>query len=101
MAEEAVLDSTKAINLRGDERTTARAYATRAKAYQQLGHEEQSDADLNKSVELDPRYVLIRYLAGTSNLEGVRRMGLMGIIAVCFVGIFQLSLRAPKKKGQH
>lgn len=101
MAEEAVLDSTKAISLRGDERTTARAYATRAKAHQQLGHEEQSDADFNKSVELDPRYVLIRYLTGTSSLEGVRRMGLMGIITICFIIIFQISLRAPKKKGEH
>ncbi|MGD8373212.1 MAG: tetratricopeptide repeat protein [Syntrophobacterales bacterium] len=101
MAEEAVFDSSKAISLRGDERTTARAYATRAKAHRQLGHEEQSDADFNKSVELDPRYVLIRYLTGSSSLEGVRRMGLVGIIAICFVGIFQLSLRAPKKKGEH
>ena len=101
MAEEAVLDSTQAIKLRGDERTTAIAYATRAKAHRQLGHEEQADADFNKSVELDPRYVLIRYLAANSSLEGVRRMGLMGIIALCFVGIFQISLRAPRKKGQY
>lgn len=100
MATEAVHDSTEAIALRGDERTTATAYATRAKAHRDLGHEEQSDADFNKSVELDPRYVLIRYLAGTTNLEGVQRMGLMGIIAVCFVGIFQLSLRAPRKGNQ-
>ncbi|UCG21268.1 MAG: tetratricopeptide repeat protein [Deltaproteobacteria bacterium] len=100
MAAEAVHESTIAIDLRGDERTTAKAYATRAKAHLQLGHEEQSDADFDKSVQLDPRYVLIRYLAGTTNLEGVRRMGLMGIIAICFVGIFQLSLKVPRKKGQ-
>ena len=52
-------------------------------------------------MELDPRYVLIRYLAGTSSLEGVRQMGLMGIIAICFVGIFQLTMRAPRKRGDH
>jgi tetratricopeptide (TPR) repeat protein len=101
MATEAVRDSTKAISLRGDERTTATAYATRAKAHRALGHEEESDADFNKSVELDPRYVLIRYLTGTSSLEGVRQMGLMGIIAICFVGIFQLSMRAPRKGRHH
>jgi tetratricopeptide (TPR) repeat protein len=100
MAREAVHDSTMAIDLRGSERTTAKAYATRAKAHLELGDEEQSDADFNKSVQLDPRYVLIRYLAGSSNLEGVRRMGLMGIIAICFVGIFQLSMRAPKKRSK-
>lgn len=100
MAADAVGDATKAIELRGDDRTTARAYATRAKAHKALGHEEQSDADLDMSFQLDPRYVLIRYLAGSTNLEGVRRMGLMGIIAICFVGIFQLSLRAPRKGKQ-
>jgi tetratricopeptide (TPR) repeat protein len=100
MAVEAVHDSTMAIDLRGDDRTTAKAYATRAKAHLQLGHEEQSNSDFDKSVQLDPRYVLIRYLAGSTNLEGVRRMGLMGIIAICFVGIFQLSLRAPKKRSK-
>jgi hypothetical protein len=94
----AVRDSTTAIGLRGDERTTAIAYRTRAKALLELGYEEESDADFNKSVELDPRYVLIRYLTGTSSLEGVQRMGLMGIIAVCFVGIFQLTMRAPRKR---
>jgi len=97
---EALQDSTKAIDLRGDERTTARAYATRAKVHKELGHEDQSDSDFNQSVQLDPRYVLIRYLAGTTNLDGVRRMGLIGIIAICFVGIFQLSIRAPKKGNQ-
>jgi tetratricopeptide (TPR) repeat protein len=100
MAAEAVHESTIAIDLRGDERTTAKAYATRAKAHLQLGHEEQSDADFDKSVQLDPRYVLIRYFTGTTSLKGVRRMGLMGIIAISFVGIFQLSLRGPRKKGQ-
>ena len=101
LAVEAVRDSTEAIGLRGDERTTAIAYRTRAKALLELGQEEEADADFNKSVELDPRYVLIRYLASTSSLEGVRRMGLMGIIAVCFVGIFQLTMRAPRKREHH
>jgi tetratricopeptide (TPR) repeat protein len=101
MATEAVQDSTTAIALRGDERTTATAYKTRAKALLELGYEEESDADFNKSVELDPRYVLIRYLTGTSSLEGVREMGLVGILAICFVGIFQLAMRAPRKDGHH
>lgn len=100
LAVEAVHDATVAIDLNVDARTTARAYATRAKARLQLGQEEQSDSDFDKSVQLDPRYVLIRYLAGSTNLEGVRWMGLMGIIAICFVGIFHLSLRAPRKKEQ-
>jgi tetratricopeptide (TPR) repeat protein len=99
MSTEAVRDSTVAIGLRGNDRTTATAYKTRAKALLELGYEEESDADLNKSVELDPRYVLIRYLTSTSSLEGVRQMGLVGIIVICFVGIFQLTMRAPRKDG--
>ena len=101
MATEAVQDSTTAIALRGDDRTTATAYKTRAKALLELGYEKESDADFNKSVELDPRYVLIRYLTGTSSLEGVREMGLVGILVICFVGIFQLTMRAPRKDGHH
>lgn len=101
MAAEALRDSTKAIDLRGDLRTIASAYKTRAKAHQQLGHVEQSEADFDKSFELDPRYALVRYLASTASLESVRRMGLFGIIAIVFIGVFHVSLRAPKKKDQH
>ncbi len=97
MAEEALRDSTKAIHLRADPRTLANAYATRSKAYRQLGQDELSDADFDKSFELDPRYALYRYFASTASLEDVRGMGLFGIITVIFVGIFQLRLRAPNK----
>jgi len=97
MAEEAVQDATTAIHLRENERTTAKAYATRAKAYQQMGQTKLSDADFNRSFELDPRYAVIRYLASTASLESVRHMGLFGLIALLFVGIFQLSLHAPRK----
>lgn len=100
MEQEAIDDATTAINSRGNERTIANAYATRAKAYQQLGYETLSDSDFNKSVELDPRYVLYRYLASTASLESVRQIGLCGIIALLFVGIFQVSLRAPRKENQ-
>jgi tetratricopeptide (TPR) repeat protein len=101
MSEQALSDSTKAIDLKGDARTVASAYRTRAKVHQQLGHVEESDADFDKSFELDPRYALVRYLASGTSLESVRRMGLVGIIALVFVGIFHLSLSAPKKKDQY
>ena len=101
MAEDALRDSTKAINLRGDARTMANAYKTRAKAYQQMGNIELSDADFDKSFELDPRYALVRYLASGSSLKSVQRMGLFGIIALVFIGVFHLSLRAPEKKDQY
>ena len=101
LAEDALRDSTKAIDLRGGPRITASAYRTRAKAHQQLGHVEQSSADFDKSFELDPRYAIYRYLASNSNLESVRKMGLLGIIALVFVGIFHLTLSAPKKKDEN
>jgi tetratricopeptide (TPR) repeat protein len=100
MAEKAVQDATTAIHLRGNERTTANAYATRAKAYQQLGEIKLADSDFNRSFELDPRYAVIRYLASTASLESVRRMGLFGLVALLFVAIFQLGLQAPRK-GRH
>ncbi len=101
LAEDALRDSTKAIDLRGAPRIIASAYRTRAKAHQQLGHVEQSGADFDKSFELDPRYAIYRYLASSSNLEGVRRMGLLLIIALVFIGIFHLSLRAPNKNDEY
>jgi len=101
MADKALDDSTRAIHLRADGRTTASAYQTRAKAHQQLGHLDLSEADFNKSFELDPRYAIYRYLASSASLEEVRQMGLFGIIALIAVGIFQLSLRAPRKESRH
>ena len=101
VTEEALRDSTKAIDLRGDPRTIANAYKTRAKVHQQLGHVEQSDADFDKSFELDPRYALVRYLASGTSLESVQQMGLMVIIALVFVGVFHLSMRAPKKNDPY
>ncbi|UCG12826.1 MAG: tetratricopeptide repeat protein [Deltaproteobacteria bacterium] len=100
MVQEAIRDSTKAIHLGGDARTTANAYATRAKSYRELGNSDLADADFDKSFELDPRYVLYRYLASSTSLEEVRRMGLLGIITLIAVGIFQVTLRPPKKTGQ-
>ena len=100
MAKEALSDSTRAIQLKGNQRTTAKAYATRAKVYRQLGEEKLSDSDFNMSVELDPRYALVRYLTGTADLEGMRKMGLFGIIGILFVGVFKLALPAPRKAGR-
>ena len=100
MAKEALRDSTRAIQLRGTQRTTAKAYATRAKVHRQLGEEKLSDSDFSMSVELDPRYALIRYLTGTADLEGMRKMGLIGIIGILFVGVFKLALPAPRKAGR-
>ncbi|MEJ2363325.1 MAG: tetratricopeptide repeat protein [Deltaproteobacteria bacterium] len=101
MKERAIRDASRAINLKGgDLRALANAYSTRAKTYQQLGKEDLAEADFKKSYELDPRFAILRYFYGTFRLEDVHRMGLVGIIGLLFVGIFRLSLPAPRKKGQ-
>lgn len=109
MTKEALRDSTIAIQLRGDKRSTAKAYATRARIYQQMGFHELSEANFRKSIELDP------YLAdfpplhvplihpgfgNTSSPKPVGRMGLFGIIILIFVVIFKMTLPAPKKRDK-
>ena len=100
MTENAIRDASRAVNLKGDLRAIANAYATRAKIYQQLGRDDLAEADFEKSYELDPRFAVLRYFYGTFRLEDVHRMGLVGIIGLLFVGIFKLGLPAPRKKGQ-
>ena len=101
MPENAIRDAGTAINLKGgDLRALANAYSTRAKTYQQLGKDDLAQADFKKSFELDPRFAILRYFYGTFRLEDVHRMGLVGIIGLLFVGIFKLSLPAPRKKNE-
>jgi tetratricopeptide (TPR) repeat protein len=109
MTEEALRDSTMAIGLHGDRRSTAKAYATRARIYQQMGFHELSKADFHKSIELDPYvadfpplHVPLIYpgFGNTSSPKPVGRMGLLGIIILIFVVIFKMTLPAPKKRDK-
>jgi len=52
---------------------------------------------------LDARSLSLGYDTPTKirDEEGVQQMGLMIIIAICLVGIFQLTMRAPRKDGHH
>ncbi|MFP3869961.1 MAG: tetratricopeptide repeat protein [Syntrophobacteria bacterium] len=97
MLDEGIRDATTAIRLRGDQRTTADAYATRAKIYEQLGRSDLSRDDFLKSFELDPRYAVLRYFTQTASLENTRRIGLFGIIGILFVMIFKMALPKPRK----
>ncbi len=109
MTKLAFRDATTAIQLRGDQRSTAKAYATRARIYQQMGQNELSEANFRKSIELDP-YVsdfpplhvpLIHPGFGnTSSPKPVGRMGFFGIIILLFVVIFKMTLPAPEKRDK-
>ncbi|OEU62912.1 MAG: hypothetical protein BBJ57_00315 [Desulfobacterales bacterium PC51MH44] len=107
MIEEAIRDSTMAIQLRRDQQSTARAYATRAKIYRKLGQDELSEANFRKSIELDPYsqdypplHVPLIYpcISDTATLKTISRLGLLGIIIVAFAVILKLTLPAPKEK---
>jgi tetratricopeptide (TPR) repeat protein len=95
--EAAILDATRAIETGGDPRTIADAYVTRAKVYREMGRQEESLADVRASLQVDPRYVFYRYIAGYASLEAVRRMGMFAIIALAFVAIFKVRITPPKK----
>jgi hypothetical protein len=73
-----------------------------------LGQNDLYEAAYSRSVELDhysPDYpplnvplILKSYIPGDESLKVVRVFGLIGIIVISFALIFQLGLRAPKKK---
>jgi len=107
MTKEALRDSNIAIQLQGDRRSTAKAYATRSRVYQQMGLHELSEADFRKSIELDPFLADFPPLhvplidpgfGNTSSPKPVGRMGLLGIIILIFVVVFKMTLPAPKKR---
>ena len=104
---EAMRDCTTAIELQGDSRTAARAYATRAKIYRKLGNRELSEADYRRSVVLDPYSpdypplhvpLMLGYSANTAGLKTVGRLGLIILLVLTCVVIFRLNLHAPKKR---
>lgn len=94
---EAIEDANRAIALESDLQILSDIYRTRAKAYQELGEEISANADFKKAEDIDPRYVLYRYLAGSVNLEDIRKVGLLYMIGMAFVFIFGLKLKPPRK----
>lgn len=95
--DETIEDAGKAIAMESDLKMLADAYRTRGKAYQELGQEILANADFQKAIEIDPRYVLYRYISGYASLEEMRKAGLIGMIGMAFVFIFGLKLKPPKK----
>lgn len=95
--DEAIQDATKAIALESDQRILADVYRTRGKAYQTLGKKTLANADLDKATEIDPRYVLYRYVSSYASLEDMRKAGLIGMIGMAFIYIFGMKLKPPEK----
>jgi tetratricopeptide (TPR) repeat protein len=109
MTKEALRDATIAIQLQGDKRSIAKAYATRSMIYRQMGLYDLSEAEFRKAIELDPYladfpplHVPLVYpgLGNTTNPKLVGRMGLIGIIILIFVVIFKITLPPPKKRDK-
>lgn len=95
--DEAIEDATKAIELGGDPRTLAEAYKTRGKAYQAMNEDDLADADLKKSIDLDPRFVFYKYYSSYASLDAMRRAGLIGMIGIAFALVFGFKLKTPTK----
>lgn len=107
MTEEALDDAARAIQMEGDQRSIAMAYATRSKIYGKLDQNELSEANYLKSIELSPFTadfpplnvpILFHDTYDTANLKSARHVGLLGIIAIAFVLIFKLAIPTPTKK---
>ena len=109
LSEKAVDDSTRAIEIGGTQSTVGRAYTVRSKAYKQLGQEALAAADFDKAYDLDPENYGYKYFNITNHLASftndssyvnpgdMRRLGLLGVIAVLAALIFKLVLPTPRK----
>ena len=96
--EEAIRDSTTAVELRGDERAKSEAYKTRARIYRKMGLMDLAVADTRAAWQADPRWSYwARYWYRYASLEELRGAGLIGIIALALVLILGLKLKSPKK----
>jgi tetratricopeptide (TPR) repeat protein len=109
--EQAIEDSTKAIQLGKAQSTIGKAYTIRSRAYRQLGQEGLADENFNKAYLLDPEYYGYRYFTITNHLasfvsdsnyipsKDISWLGLIGIVVLLFVLIFKLALPTPRKGG--
>ena len=107
--EKAIQDATTAIEIGTAQPTIGRAYTVRSKAYRQLGQEDLAAADFDKAFDLDPENYGYKYFTITNHLASftndssyispgdMRRLGLIGVIAVLAVLIFKLVLPTPRK----
>ena len=104
---EALLDSTQAIKLRGDQKSIAVAYKVRSRIFQNLGQHNLSETDFRNAVELapySPDYpplnvpLMLRYPNNTASLKTINRIGLLGLIILIFLLLFQITLRPPSKR---
>ena len=94
-------------------KVTSRAYTTRAKAYSKLGKYELAYADLNEALRLDPSFFFYLHPSSTdsyaafvadsslASTDGIRWLGLIGILALLFVLIFRFTLPAPHKSDDN
>jgi tetratricopeptide (TPR) repeat protein len=96
--EDAIQDSTKAIQLRTDFRSKADAYRTRARIYRKLGHMRLAVEDTRAAVRIDPRIPRFwKYYLNYASPEELRSVAPFFIIAIALVLIFGLRLKPPKK----
>ena len=105
---QAILDASRALQLTGDPKSTANAYHVLSLVYRELGENALYESAYAQYVQVDPYspdypplnvpLILKSYIPNTKTLKVVQRLGLLGIIVIAFAVIFQLALRAPRKK---
>ena len=96
--DEAIRDSTTAIELRGDLRSKADAYRTRARVYRKLARMQLAVEDTRSAVRVDPRIPRFwRYYLNYASPEEMRSIAPFFIIALALVLIFGLKLKPPNR----
>jgi tetratricopeptide (TPR) repeat protein len=93
-----IFDADMSIRLEGNPRVLSDVYITRAKVYRQMGEYQKSVRDIQSALRVDPRSYFYRNVADYASMDDLQWAGLIAMIAIAFVFIFDLKLRAPEKK---
>ena len=95
--ENAIFDAGTSIRMGGEPRMISDAFITRAKVYRALGEHQKSLKDIQSALNLDPRTYFYRNIVDYASMEGLQRAGLIVMVVIAFIFIFNLKLKAPQK----
>lgn len=96
--EEALQDVDQTLQLRGEPRTLARAYNVRGQILMERGQKDLARENFRKAADLDPSLALFRPWTNYMSPEQMSKLGMLALIVLPLLLIFNVSLPAPKKR---
>jgi len=95
---QAIFDADIGIQMEKDPRILSDAFITRAKVYRKMGEYQKSVRDIQSALRIDPRTYFYRNVADYASMEDLQWTGLLALIAIAFILIYDLRMKAPEKE---